>query len=462
MRRAGARVPCGERERPEPPAVLSGGGSGRRQGRILLEKSGRRSARAGRVQGAPAGRTECQATAGGRALSIASAFHWDPRTRLVYGLGAVQRVGEEARQIGAARVLVVTDPGIVAAGHVERAVRSLEGAGVAAVVFDRVRENPTTLDVDRCLEAARAARIDAIVGLGGGSSLDTAKGCNFLITNGGRMRDYWGVGRASEPLLPLIAIPTTAGTGSECQSFALIADEETHQKMACGDPKAAPRVAILDPELTLSQPRAVAACTGMDALAHAVETAVTRRRTPLSQVFSREAFRLTLESFPRVLERPEDLEARSAMLLGAAFAGMAIELSMLGAAHSCANPLTARFGIIHGQAVGVMLPHVVRFNGRDPAAARAYRDLAVAAGIVPLEADPAPAVEALAGRLEQCLRAAGLAESLAALGVTADAVPALAEGASQQWTARFNPREPAREDFARLYESALAGRPFPG
>ena len=131
-----------------------------------------------------------------------------------------------------------------------------------------------------CLGAARAAGIDGIVGLGGGSSLDTAKGCNFLLTNGGRMQDYWGVGKATRPMLPLIAIPTTAGTGSECQSFALIADETTHQKMACGDPKAAARVAILDPPLTLSQPPRVAACTGMDALSHAVETAVTKGATP--------------------------------------------------------------------------------------------------------------------------------------------------------------------------------------
>src|SRR5207244_13592387 len=128
------------------------------------------------------------------------------------------------------------------------------------------------LDVEACLEVAHSAGIDAIVGLGGGSSIDTAKGCNFLLTNGGRMQDYWGVGKATRPMLPLIAVPTTAGTGSECQSYALIADEETHQKMACGDPKASARVALLDPTLTVSQPRSVTACTGMDALVHAVET----------------------------------------------------------------------------------------------------------------------------------------------------------------------------------------------
>src|SRR5882672_6856380 len=144
----------------------------------------------------------------------------------------------------------------------------------------------STRDVDICLAVARAARVDAIVGLGGGSSMDTAKGCNFLLTNGGRIQDYWGVGKAGRPMLPFIAIPTTAGTGSECQSAALIADEHTHQKMACLDPKAAARVALLDPVLTLSQPPRVTACTGIDAIAHAVETAVSTRRNPLSLMFS--------------------------------------------------------------------------------------------------------------------------------------------------------------------------------
>ena len=153
---------------------------------------------------------------------------------------------------------------------------------------------------------ARQEQIDFLVGLGGGSSMDTAKGCNFLLTNGGRMEDYWGVGKATRPMLPLIAIPTTAGTGSECQSFALITHPQTHVKMACGDPKAAARVAILDPELTLTQPPAVAAATGMDALSHALETAVTRRRNPISQMLSREAFRLCARGLGRVFEHPED------------------------------------------------------------------------------------------------------------------------------------------------------------
>ena len=163
---------------------------------------------------------------------------------------------------------------------------------MGVVIYDQARENPTTRDVDLCVAVAKQASVDTLVGLGGGSSMDTAKGCNFIVTNGGRMQDYWGVGKARQPMLPLIAIPTTAGTGSECQSAALIADEQTHQKMACLDPKVAARVALLDPALTLSQPPRVTACTGIDAIAHAIETAVTRKRNSLSLMYSHAAFRL--------------------------------------------------------------------------------------------------------------------------------------------------------------------------
>jgi alcohol dehydrogenase len=325
---------------------------------------------------------------------------------------------------------------------------------LGVIIYDLVRENPTTRDVDACVAVARAAGIDLIVGLGGGSSMDTAKGTNFILTNGGRMSDYWGVGKATQPMLPLIAIPTTAGTGSECQSAALIADEVTHQKMACLDPKAAARVALLDPELTLSMPPRVTACTGIDAIAHAVETAVTKKRTPLSVMYSREAFRLTMAGFERVLADPLDLEARGEMLLGAAFAGIAIENSMLGAAHSAANPLTAHFNIIHGQAVGLMLPAVVRFNAHDRSALRAYAQLAG----TPAGVEAAATGDRLAAQLERLLDVAAMPRSLAECGVPRTAIPMLAAEAARQWTAGFNPRKVVAEDFAKLYEAAFQAR----
>ena len=385
-------------------------------------------------------------------------FDYQPRTRLVFGANSVERVGSLATEIACKRVLLVTDKGIATAGHAARVERLLQTAGLGVVTYAGVHENPTTRDVDDCVRVARAAGIDLLVGLGGGSSMDTAKGCNFILTNGGQMKDYWGVGKAAKPMLPLIAIPTTAGTGSECQSAALIADEHTHQKMACLDPKVAARVAILDPELTMSQPPRVTACTGIDAIAHAVETAVTKKRNPLSLMLSHEAFKLAVTAFERVISHPLDIEARGRMLLGAAFAGTAIENSMLGATHSAANPLTAHFGVVHGQAVGMMLPAVIRFNAQEPSARRAYAELASAPEIACVSDGEAEAVEALIARLERLLNLAGMPRSLADCGVRREAIPALAAEAAQQWTATFNPRKVTVEDFARLYEAAFQRR----
>jgi alcohol dehydrogenase len=381
---------------------------------------------------------------------------FQPRTRVIFGAGSVERAGELAVGLAARKVLLVTDRGIVSAGHAQRVSRLLEAAGLVVTCFDRVEENPGTRCVERCVEAAREAAVDTIVGLGGGSSMDTAKGCNFILTNGGQMKDYWGVGKAKLPMLPLIAIPTTGGTGSECQSFALIRDEQTHQKMACGDARAAARIAILDPALTISQPPRVTACSGVDAVAHALETAVTRKRTPLSLVFSREAFRLTAAGLPRVLESPDDLEARGWMLLGAAWAGTAIENSMLGAAHSAANPLTAHHGVPHGQAVGLMLPHVIRFNAREPVAVGAYADLACSAHLASPAEAPEEAIEHLADHLEELLVLGGLSCSLADFGVRPEDVAGLAAEAATQWTAQFNPRPVAAPEFEGLYARAMA------
>ena len=390
-------------------------------------------------------------------LSGMSSFELEGRPQLVFGAGCVQRVGAMAAALGGRHALLVTDAGIVAAGHSARVASLLQAAGLKVTVFAKVQENPTTREVDACLKVAREEGIDLIVGLGGGSAMDTAKGTNFLLTNGGRMQDYWGVGKATKPMLPLIAIPTTTGTGSEMQSAALIADDVTHQKMACLDSKVLARVAILDPELTVSQPPRVAACTGVDAVAHAVETAVTTKRTEESWAFSREAFKLCISSLPAVLSNPGDLNTRAGMQLGAAFAGAAIERSMLGAAHAAANPLTARFGVVHGVAVGVMLPHVVRFNAQLPSVRAIYAELAVAAGMVERFDSEDCALDRLLKRLEDLLWfvGEGAPVTLATLNVRRETIPALAREAAKQWTAGFNPRSIDEKDFAGLYEAAF-------
>jgi alcohol dehydrogenase len=250
----------------------------------------------------------------------------------------------------------------------------------------------------------------------------------------------------------MVAVPTTAGTGSETQSYALIADATTHVKMACGDKRASFRVAILDPELTVTQPARVTALTGIDALAHAIETYVTKRRSSMSLAFSREAWRHLAPNFRRVLEEPKDLQGRAQMQLGACLSGLAIENSMLGAAHALANPLTAEYGIVHGEAVSLMLPHVIRHNGRFVDAW--YRELVDSSEVIGPVPPRASASDALAAFVSAVSHQAGLAGTLRECGVARERLRELAAAATKQWTGKFNPVELSEQDFQRLYELA--------
>jgi alcohol dehydrogenase len=376
-------------------------------------------------------------------------FEFRPRTALVFGAGSLERLGGLASDLGFRRSLLVADPGVVKTGHVDRAADLLGAAGVAVTRFHDFDANPDSRMVEAGRGVGEAAGIDSFVALGGGSSLDCAKGINFLLAGGGSMRDYRGFAKARGAMLPSIGIPTTAGTGSEAQSYAIISDAETHAKMACGDPGAAFRVALLDPALTVSLPRSVTATAGYDAISHAVESFVTTKRTAMSDLFAREAWRLLEAHYERVLAEPADLAARSAMLLGAHQGGVAIEQSMLGATHACANPLTARLGTMHGVAIAVMLPHVVRWNGE--AVAGRYRELLRVAG---RDEEGGSDGDRLADRLDALTRAGGLPGRLRDLGVSRGDVPALAEAAAREWTGAFNPR-PFDEAAARLlYERA--------
>ena len=367
-------------------------------------------------------------------------FDFHARTRVIFAAGAFGRLGTLARDLGFTRTLLVADPGMVATGYAAAAAGHLQASGVHVDTFHDFGENPDSAMVEAGRAFAAPLGIDSIVGLGGGSSLDCAKGISFLLTNGGTMADYRGYGKTSHPLLPMIVVPTTAGTGSEAQSYAVISDSTTHMKMACGDPTAAAKIALLDPELTVSAPRRVTAMAGYDAIAHAVETWVTTKRTPISEAFSKRSWELLSGAFERVLSHPSDLEARSAMLAGAHFAGTAIEMSMLGAAHACSNPLTARYNLAHGLALSILLPHVVRWN----------------ASIVGDRYDAlADSTEALALQLERFASIAGLGGSLRDHGATREDLPELAALASQQWTGTFNPRSFDASGAIAIYNAAL-------
>ena len=306
--------------------------------------------------------------------------------------------------------------------------------------------------VDAGARSPRRCGIDSIVGLGGGSSLDCAKGINFLLTNGGEMRDYRGYGKATTPLLPMIGVPTTAGTGSEAQSYAVISDAATHMKMACGDPSAAFRIAILDPELTLTAPRRVTAIAGYrrhracrrDRRHDAADAALRHVLAP-----ARGGCWPTPSSACCV--HPGDVEARAAMQLGAHFAGMAIEQSMLGAAHACANPLTARYDLAHGA------------RARDPAPARRPLERGDRARSATRRCSARRAADARQrdrrrrwpGGWRTSRGAGGLAARLRDGGVDDDALPELARLAAEQWTGTFNPRPFDAAGALEIYRAAF-------
>ena len=384
-------------------------------------------------------------------MSSSTSSCWRVRqsaAEVIFGPGALDSLPEALARRGLRRALIVTDPGIEEVGHVDRAERLLADAGIDLRTFDGVEENPEEEHVAAGVEVAKRFEPDCILGLGGGSSMDCAKGINFVFTNGGRMEDYWGDGKAERPMLPSVGIPCTAGTGSEAQRFALISRSSDHIKMACGDEKARFGLVVLDPDLPRTAPREVIAHTGMDAVSHAVETAVTISRNGFSICYSREAFRLLERSLLAAVAGSQETETWGDMLVGAHLAGAAIEASMLGAAHAAANPLTSRFGVVHGAAVGLMLPAVVRYNAEHDAG---IYDALLSVSSSDGRDIVSGSAAALVSRLVELQRQIGLPSSLRDVDVAEGALDGLANDAARQWTAQHNPRTVEREDFARLY-----------
>jgi alcohol dehydrogenase len=342
----------------------------------------------------------------------------------LFGTGEFTRLGEVAREHNATRCLLLADQAMLDRGYAQEAIRSLKARRMEVVAFHDFQPNPTVEMVAAACEYAAPHKVDLIVGLGGGSTLDFSKAVNVVLSNGGSLRDYWGYGNVPKPLLPMLAVPTTAGPGSEMQTTAFIADP---RKLSCGDPKIFFRAAILDPKLTLSQSRAQTAAGGYTAISNALETLVSTRSTPLSECFSREAWRLLDAHFEHVLHAPEDMEARAAMLLGAHFAGAAVEYSTLGPAHACAQALVESFKLIYGEAIALVLVPALDWLGESADRLR---------------------------RLGYLAEAAELPMSLRDAGVPEHALPRLAEDAAAQWTGRFSPRPFDAQVALEIYQAA--------
>ncbi len=355
-------------------------------------------------------------------------FDFRPRTRILFGAGEFARLGEVAREQNATRCLVLAGKSMVDAGYAQEAVRSLKARRMDVFAFHDFSPHPTVAMVEAARDFAAPSAANLVVGLGDSDDLDFAKAVNVVLTNGGSIRDYRGYGNVPKPLLPMIAVPTTAGSGSEAQCSTAITDPEARCKIICGDPKVFFRTAVLDPNLTLSSSPPEIAAHAFDAISNAIETLFSTRRTPISECFSREAWRLLEAHFERILRAPEDLEARSAMLLGAHFAGIAVEYAALGPAHACAQPLVENYKMPHGAAVALVLPPTLEWMERG-------------ADLVP--------------RLRDLVAAAELPMSLRDASVPEQVLPRLADEAAAQWSGRFGSRPFDAEAALEIYRAVF-------
>lgn len=373
---------------------------------------------------------------------------------IVFGAGALARLGEIAAARLGPRVLVVTDRGLVAAGLLGPALERLADASIKAEVFDAVEADPPERTVEAAAERARVLGATGVVGFGGGSSMDVAKLAALLALGRERLADIYGVENAKGPRLPLLLVPTTAGTGSEVTPISIVTTGATEKKGVVA-PVLLPDVALLDPDLTLGLPAPVTAATGVDAMVHAIEayTCIAPNKNPVSLALAREALRLLGGAIRTAVARGRDLAARGDMLLGSMLAGQAFANSPVGAVHALAYPLGGVYHLPHGLTNALVLPHVLRFNAQDPEAARGYAEIAPC--IFPDLVGRPDAGLALPDRLAALARDLGLPARLRDVAIPEEALARLAADAMRQTRLLVNnPRPVAEADALAIYRAA--------
>jgi len=381
-------------------------------------------------------------------------FVFNTSKSIQFGAGQLNKLGELTRgQIGC-RVMLITDPGMMQTGIVERALSVLEAAGVSVEMFSEVQADPPEDVILAAVEQAKEASVEGIIGLGGGSSLDVAKLVSVLVLGQETLKTMYGVGNAKGPRLPLILVPTTAGTGSEVTPISIVTTG-TNEKMGVVSPMILPDVAVLDPELTLGLPPHITAATGIDAMVHAIEAyaSVSANNNPLSRMLATQALSLMGRSVLKAVHEGRDIDARSDMLLGSMLAGQAFANSPVAAVHALAYPLGGHFHIPHGLSNALVLPHVLRFNAAT--APQAYTELAPYAFPELAKFEGQERAAAFCDRLAELSAACGLQQTLRAMNIPEDFLPRLAsDGMNQTRLLVNNPREVTEADALAIYRAA--------
>ncbi|BAF59032.1 alcohol dehydrogenase [Pelotomaculum thermopropionicum SI] len=380
-------------------------------------------------------------------------YFWTSGT-IITGRGSLKRIADEAKGLGATRVLIVTDPVLLKTGLIERVKEALAPAGLETGIFSGVEPEPRLQIVTECLKAVKEGGYDLIVAVGGGSSMDVSKAASVLMTNPGTINDYLGVNLIPRPGIPVIAVPTTAGTGSEVTPIAILSDVEEQLKKGVVSPYLLPRVAIVDPELTVTMPPAITAATGMDALTHAVESYISVNATPITDILALEAIRLIALNLRTAVANGQDIEARSNMSMASLLAGIAFANAGVGAVHALAYPLGAQFHVPHGVANAVLLPYVMESNllGALPR----FKTMALAMGEKVEDLSDRLAADKFNEAIKLLAADIRIPLHLRELGVTAESIPGMAEGAAKVTRLLANnPRILSVSDIREIYERAF-------
>lgn len=370
-----------------------------------------------------------------------------------YGFGVSSAAGEETRELGLARVLVVTDEGVRGAGLLDGVVASLEEADVAYEIFDEVEPNPSVETVEAALAHLQEMEADGVVAIGGGSSMDTGKTAAFLTTNGGKVTDYAGVGKVKVPGIPCIAIPTTAGTSSEVTNNTVVTDHSQHYKFGIVSPNAAATRALIDPGLTTTMPPTLTAATGMDALTHALESYTTKGAYLLTEALALEAIRLIGRWLPVAVEDGEDRRARERMMMACLLGGIAFNNSWLTNVHAMSHPVSAWYDTPHGVANAILLPHVMAFN--VDYAPEKFADVARALDADTTGMSTEEAAHTSVEKVRTMNRQLSIPPNLSSVGVDREHIPDMATDAMKSGNVKLNPRPTGYEDVVALFEEAM-------
>jgi alcohol dehydrogenase class IV len=380
-------------------------------------------------------------------------FRYELPTAIEFGRGYVNKLSEHVTKLGGTKVLIVGDPGVLHAGIVQRLEAPLVGAGIPYTIFTEVGMEATIESVDNGTALAKERGCDLVVGVGGGSALDTAKSIGLMLKNPGNIRDYIGIDLVPGPGAPVIAIPTTAGTGSELTRFSVLSDKTAQAKLSVGSMFNCPSLALCDPELTITLPPHLTASTGMDALTHALESYVNKATQPISEALSIQAMTLIAKSLRLAVVQGENIEARHDMLLASSIAAMAFNTTRLGLAHALAMPLGAYFKIPHGVVNAILLPEVMQFNiiGNQPKFAEIARIFGENTEGLTVREAAERSVEAI----RQLNKDIGITQNLSDYGVKEEHLDMIVDEAILSGNVPVNPVRTTKEDLKNICRSLM-------